>query len=94
VKTQTALAIGRNVRTQRKAKGWSLHNLARAAGGPAVSTLSELERGQLNPTLGTLEAVAGALDVNVTDLLSEGPTGRWGTCSTCHGEGKVWEQYT
>jgi transcriptional regulator with XRE-family HTH domain len=38
--------------------------------GLSVSYLSDIERGRTNPSLGTLEALAMALDMSVIDLLT------------------------
>jgi transcriptional regulator with XRE-family HTH domain len=65
--------VGRNVRRIRQERRLSLGGLAQAA-GLAKQTLANLEKGAGNPTIDTLFAVARALDVGVTWLLTE-----WGT---------------
>ncbi|WP_028928599.1 helix-turn-helix domain-containing protein [Pseudonocardia asaccharolytica] len=65
--------VGRNVRRIRHERRLSLGGLAQAA-GLAKQTLANLENGTGNPTIETLFAVARALDVGVTWLLTE-----WGT---------------
>jgi transcriptional regulator with XRE-family HTH domain len=54
----------------RKAKGWTQWQLAKAA-GLHIATVSEAERGYKESKLSTLEALARALGVQVSDLLGE-----------------------
>jgi transcriptional regulator with XRE-family HTH domain len=61
-------AVGERLRRLREARGVSLSALARAA-GIGKATLSGLEHGTRNPTLETLYAVAGALEVPLTALV-------------------------
>lgn len=63
-------AVGRRVRELRQARGFSLSGLA-AAAGVGKGSLSELEAGTRNPTLGTLYALAGPLEVPISALLGE-----------------------
>ncbi len=63
-------AVGRRVRTLRQVRGFSLSGLA-AAAGIGKGSLSELEAGTRNPTLGTLYALAGPLEVPISALLGE-----------------------
>ncbi|RNI20342.1 helix-turn-helix domain-containing protein [Flexivirga caeni] len=63
-----AAAIGRQIRLRREQRGMSAAELSRRA-GLAKATLSGLESGRSNPTIDTLEAVAVALAVPLTDLL-------------------------
>lgn len=65
--------VARNVRRIRQERQLSLGRLARQA-GLAKQTLSTIERGTGNPTVDTLHALARALGVGVTWLLTE-----WGT---------------
>jgi transcriptional regulator with XRE-family HTH domain len=58
------------VRELRQARGFSLSGLA-AAAGVGKGSLSELEAGTRNPTLGTLYALAGPLEVPISALLGE-----------------------
>jgi transcriptional regulator with XRE-family HTH domain len=53
----------------RRDREWSLSSLASRA-GIGKATLSEIEAGRRNPTLETLYAVAGALDVPLVQLIS------------------------
>lgn len=62
--------VGANVRRVREERGWSGHRLARRA-GVSATTVSRIERGELSPTLRTLEQLAGAMDVSVASFFSE-----------------------
>jgi transcriptional regulator with XRE-family HTH domain len=68
----TATALAANVRRLRVAARLSLSELARAT-GVGKATLSAIENGRGNPTVDTLAALAGALDVPVVDLLAVPP---------------------
>jgi transcriptional regulator with XRE-family HTH domain len=65
-----AVAIGARVRKLRQAQGTSLATLATST-GLGKGTLSELERGQRNPTLDTLFAIATQLAVPLSNLIAE-----------------------
>jgi transcriptional regulator with XRE-family HTH domain len=54
-------------------RGWSLSELARRA-SLGKATLSGLEAGTRNPTLDTLHAVAAALELPLTSILTTPPT--------------------
>ncbi len=69
--------VGHRIRTLRTDAGISLAVLA-AESRLGKGTLSELERGQRNPTLDTLYAVATALRVPLSDLLVDGDPGTSG----------------
>lgn len=60
-------AIGREVREFRKALGITVADLATAT-GLSVGMLSKIENGAISPSLTTLQAVARALGVPITDL--------------------------
>ncbi|CAG7610112.1 hypothetical protein LEUCIP111803_01263 [Leucobacter soli] len=62
--------VGTNVRFIRESHGISLAQLA-ARTGVAKSTLSQLEAGASNATLTTIGSVAGALSVDVAELVRE-----------------------
>ena len=69
VPDHVADAIRRRLRELREAAGLSLAELSARAGlSPAAVSL--IERGANSPALGTLCAVAGALGVEVTELLA------------------------
>ncbi|WP_255621456.1 helix-turn-helix domain-containing protein [Pseudonocardia sp. DSM 110487] len=67
-----AAEVGCRVRELRERRGMSLSELARRA-AVGKATLSGLEAGTRNPTLDTLQAVAAALDLPLTALLSPPP---------------------
>ena len=62
--------LGQRVRRLRNTAGLSQNALARAAGIGRV-TLVRLEKGEQTPRFKTLEAIARALGVGVSDLLVE-----------------------
>jgi transcriptional regulator with XRE-family HTH domain len=61
-------AVGRHVRRFREARGMSVSELARQA-GLSKATLSKLEGGAGNPTIGTVAAIAVALRLPLGDLI-------------------------
>ncbi|GAB2579604.1 helix-turn-helix domain-containing protein [Microlunatus antarcticus] len=65
-------ALGERLRELRGDRGLSLSALA-AAAGIGKGSLSEIEAGQRNPTLATLYALAGPLDVPLATLLADEP---------------------
>ena len=65
--------LGSGIRTLRHNRGLTLGELSERT-GISVSMLSMVERGQANPTVGTLISVAAALGVEMTDLF--GTAGR------------------
>jgi transcriptional regulator with XRE-family HTH domain len=67
---QTKRLIARNIRRMRQDKSWSQHDLANEA-GVRQALISSLEIATANPTLESLDKVAGALDVRLADLLTE-----------------------
>ncbi len=67
-----AQTFGRNVRDIRRAKGLTLEQLAHDL-DMSYSYVGQLERGQRNPSLGTVERVAGALSCDPLALLSSTP---------------------
>ena len=68
---QTKRFMARNIRRMRQEKSWSQHDLASEA-GVRQALISSLEVATANPTLESLEKVAGALNVSVAELLSGG----------------------
>jgi len=60
-----------NLRYFRRRKGLSQEQLASVC-GLHRTYIGAVERGERNVTLSSLEALASALDVSVTDLLTEG----------------------
>jgi transcriptional regulator with XRE-family HTH domain len=61
--------LSANISRLRNAKGWSQEELA-AYSGLHRTFVGSVERGERNATLSTLEALADALGVSVTDLLA------------------------
>ena len=70
--------LGTRIREIRKAKGLTQQDLERRANFSSVY-LSKIERGHVNPTARTLQRLAQALDVDVSDFLltTELPAGNW-----------------
>lgn len=69
------LVAGARVRHTRKCRGLTLDDLGRIVGKPAPY-LSLVENGKRSPSQPLLEAIAGALDVSVSDLLDPAPPSR------------------
>lgn len=66
--SQPGAAVGSRIRAIRQERGLSLSALA-AAAGIGKGSLSELETGRRNPTLDTLYALAGPLEVPLAALV-------------------------
>lgn len=64
-----AQTFGRNVRETRQAEGLTLEQLAHDL-GMSYSYVGQLERGQRNPSLRTIERVASVLSCAPLSLLS------------------------
>ncbi|SIR95077.1 helix-turn-helix domain-containing protein [Williamsia sterculiae] len=64
--------VGRRLRDLRIERGLSLSELARRA-GIGKGSLSEIEGGGRNPTVETLYALCGPLEVPMTSLIGESP---------------------
>jgi transcriptional regulator with XRE-family HTH domain len=60
--------IGQRIITLRVQKGWTQADLARACNKDRQA-IEKLENGKVNPTVFTLYEVAGALEVDVRELL-------------------------
>jgi transcriptional regulator with XRE-family HTH domain len=67
-----ARVVGERLRAARQEHGLSLGALA-AAAHVGKGSLSEIENGARNPTLGTLYALAGALGVPLATLIADRP---------------------
>lgn len=59
--------VGQNIRDNRLKKGWTQEDLSFEA-DINKNYISDLERGERNPTLKILVKVADALDVELVDL--------------------------
>ncbi len=62
--------FGGRVRDLRERQGASVRGLARRA-GISASTLSQVERGQSQPSIGIAERLAAVLDSSLAELLDE-----------------------
>ncbi|MGW2741341.1 helix-turn-helix domain-containing protein [Streptomyces sp. NPDC001450] len=62
-----AARIGGRIRALRKQRGWSVQQLAEA-GGLSRRMLTDIELGQANPSLATVDRVARALDTDFAAL--------------------------
>jgi transcriptional regulator with XRE-family HTH domain len=67
-----ARLVGERLRAARRERGLALGALAEAA-HVGKGSLSEIENGARNPTLGTLYALAGALGVPLATLIADRP---------------------
>jgi transcriptional regulator with XRE-family HTH domain len=63
-------ALAHNVRKLRQDRDWSQERLAAEAGDLRQGLMSDIELGKANPTLTTLESIAGALGVSVGELFA------------------------
>ena len=64
--------LGPRLRDRRQAKGLTLEGLATAS-GVSRSMLSQVERGEANPTFATLWNLTQALGLNLDDLVTTEP---------------------
>ena len=62
--------IGRRLRTLRQARRWTLQQASQHT-GLALSTLSKIERGELSPTLSSLNKLAAGFAIDIVSLLEE-----------------------
>jgi transcriptional regulator with XRE-family HTH domain len=62
-------ALGGQIRRLRRRLDLSISDLA-AAGGISTGMLSKIENGQISPSLGTLQSIAGALGAPLTSLFA------------------------
>ena len=65
----TVQVVGNEIKRLRKLQGWTLEQLA-SASGVSAGLLSQVERGQGNPSFNTLVQVAHALGIPVARLVS------------------------
>lgn len=59
--------VGENVRSLRKARGWSQKELGEKA-DLSYKFIGEIERGTVNPSLDSLSGIASALDIEISKL--------------------------
>ena len=81
-----AIAIGARVKERRRARGWTLDKLADNAGVSRRMVVS-VERGEVNPSVGTLLRLSEALGVGLPDLVE--PPDASAVAVTRRGEGPV-----
>lgn len=65
----TVQTVGKEIKRLRKLRGWTLEQLA-SASGVSAGLLSQVERGQGNPSFNTLVQVAHALGIPVARLVA------------------------
>lgn len=84
-----AHAIGTRLRAQRRARDWTLDQLAEAA-GVSRRMVVNVEQGSANPSVGTLLRLTEALGIGLPTLVEPPPTGP--LTVTRHGEGAtLWQ---
>ena len=66
--------VGKAVKNNREAKGWSQRQLASRA-GVGVMSICRIEADEQSPTISTLWRISEALEVHVTDLIEEKRSG-------------------
>ena len=59
--------MGSRIRTHRRARGWTLKQVAEAS-GLAISTVSKVERGQMSPTYDKLLQLSRGLGIDISEL--------------------------
>lgn len=64
--------VGRRIRERREQLGLSLREVA-ARSGLSLNAISRIERGDNSPTVASLQLIAGALGVSITDFFGSGP---------------------
>src|ERR1700722_20974262 len=62
-------AFGKRLRGERHGRGWSMEQLAGAAGG-SRAMISKIERGESSPTAVLLGKLSAALELSVSELLT------------------------
>ena len=76
--------VGIRLRNFRERQGWSLRALAERS-GLSINAISRIERGENSPTVTSLQRLASALVVPITDFFMEGPEA---VAFGRHGEGE------
>jgi transcriptional regulator with XRE-family HTH domain len=69
---ENKLNVGQRLRTFRERQGWSLRVLAEQC-GLSINAISRIERGENSPTVSSLQRLASALAVPITDFFLELP---------------------
>lgn len=62
--------IARNLKKMRLIRGLSLDNVAEQT-GVSKSILAQIERGEANPTIGTIERIISGLRISITELTED-----------------------
>jgi transcriptional regulator with XRE-family HTH domain len=70
----TTIQIGERIKSLRKERDWTLHDLSRKS-GVSVSTLSKIENGQVATSFDTLLKVSSGLETSFEAILSHGTAG-------------------
>lgn len=79
-----AKAIGQRIRNYRTQRGLSQEKLAELA-GCHPTYIGQLERGEKNATLESIEKIASALDISLSELFDKlGRRGSGGIASKCY----------
>lgn len=66
--------VSERIRQIRTEKGWTLRSLAEKS-GVSASALSQIESGQVSPSVATLEKICAALDLPITLLFDDPANG-------------------
>ncbi len=66
------MSLGENIKNIRKSKGFSIMKI-RELTGLSKSTISEIENDKSSPTSDTLEKIANALNVNISNFFDNNP---------------------
>lgn len=69
------MTLGERINYLRTSRSLSLSELGRAAGGISKGYLSELERGNNQPTIEIVKRIANALDVSPAVLIGDSDVG-------------------
>ncbi|WP_033066939.1 helix-turn-helix domain-containing protein [Thalassospira australica] len=62
--------IGPRLHQLRKGRGWTLQDASKAS-GISASAFSKIERGELSPTISTIQRIARGFEMDVLSLLSD-----------------------
>lgn len=68
-----ALSMGEQLHVLRKSRKLTLQDIAKMT-GVSASAVSKIERGELSPTLGTMQRIAEGLKIDIVSLLSGSST--------------------
>jgi transcriptional regulator with XRE-family HTH domain len=69
---ENKINVGQRLRTFRERQGWSLRVLAEQC-GLSINAISRIERGENSPTVSSLQRLASALGVPITEFFLEYP---------------------